>query len=159
MPTAIPAFLLPVLLLCSPAPAHIPAPDLGPPLGQLCPLVRAGTRIVCRLPADTCVSGLVTSYAACISDTASDGSSGQVTDIGRSTPFGAFRPVGMPCLEEVAVYRCSCTPLGDYCAPGSICQRTAVLDGTVIPAGGYVHLVPCSLEPDPGQSGELAGEP
>lgn len=128
-------------MAAAPTPA---APAEGtPPIAALCPLVRGGTRVVCRLPEDTCDGGLVTLYAACLADTANDSSPGRSVEIGMVSAFGEFRPIPRPCFDEIPVYRCSCTPLGDYCAPGSACKRTAVLAGTVIPAGGYQQLVRC----------------
>ncbi len=114
------------------------------PAAAGCPLVRAGTRMACRLPEDTCDSGLLTAYAACIGDTASDASPGVLVDALRPSAIGGrFRMRVDQCPLEVTVYRCSCTPLGDYCAPGSACKRTAVIAGTVIPPDGLATAVPC----------------
>lgn len=140
----------------------IPAPaaraEGEPPIAALCPLVRGGTRVVCRLPEDTCDSGLVTLYAACLADTASDSSPGRSVEIGMMSALGEFRPVPRPCFDEVPVYRCSCTPLGDYCALGSACKRTAVLAGTVIPAGGFQLLVRCQPTVVPARRPGEAGD-
>ena len=114
------------------------------PAAVTCPLVRAGTRMVCRVPEDTCDSGFITSYAACINDTATDGSPGVLAEAFRPVSQGGrFRVNVEPCPVEVTVYRCSCTPLGDYCAPGSQCKRTAVISGTMIPPDAYALAVPC----------------
>lgn len=129
--------------------AGAPPADAAPraeqgPAAVTCPLVRAGTRMVCRVPEDTCDSGLLTSYAACIGDTATDGSPGVLAESFRPVSQGGrFRVNTEPCPVEVTVYRCSCTPLGDYCSIGSQCKRTAVISGTMIPPDAYALAVPC----------------
>jgi hypothetical protein len=138
-------------------PAPNPRAEGSPPI-SLCPLVRGGTRVVCRLPEDACDGGLVTLYSACVGDTANDSSPGRSVEIGTISAFGEFRPVPRPCFDEIPVYRCSCTPLGDYCAPGSACKRTAVLAGTVIPAGGYQQLVRCQPIAEPARRPGGAGD-
>jgi len=117
--------------------------DQGPAAVN-CPFVRAGTRMACRVPQDTCDGGLLTSYRACVSDTATDGSPGVLVEAFRPVSQGGrFRVNVEPCPVEVTVYRCSCTPLGDYCALGSQCKRTAVIAGTMMPLDAYALGVPC----------------
>jgi hypothetical protein len=131
--------------------------DQGP-AAVACPLLRAGTRVVCRVPEDTCDGGLLTSYAACVNDTATDGSPGVLAESFRPVSQGGrFRVNVEPCPVEVTVYRCSCTPLGDYCALGSQCKRTAVIAGTMIPPDGFALAVPCGPNSPlpPGQTGPL----
>lgn len=135
------------IALAALAPAAAVAQQPGSPAASTssCPMTRAGTRTVCRMPEDTCDSGLLTSYAACIGDTASEGHPGILAESFRSTILGGqYRLRFGQCPIEITVFRCSCTPLGDYCAPGSACKRTAVVAGTVVPPDVVSMGVQCA---------------
>lgn len=131
------------LVVGAPSVAAAPRPE-GGPASTSCPLLRSGTRIVCRVPEDTCDNGLLTSHAACIADIATDGSTGVQTETFRPVSQGGrFRATFKPCMIEVTLYRCSCTQFGDYCAIASPCKRTSIISGTMIPPESVAFAVPC----------------
>ncbi len=147
-----------VLLLAAAVGVVVPASaEQGPSLAN-CDLRQSGTKMVCEKPANDCVNGWVTNYENCINDTTNDRVPPKsIVNWVQDPTNGKLRLVPDLC-PTYTQYKCTCTPMGDICAPGSRCQRGEVI-GTVEIEGGSLKLARCRpVAPTPAPVGPLSVE-
>lgn len=131
--------------------------EQGPNLAN-CDLRQSGTKMVCEKPANDCVNGLVTNYEACINDTTNDRVPPKSIANWVQDPTNGKLQLVPDLCPTYTQYKCTCTPMGDICAPASRCQRGEVI-GTVEIEGGSSKLARCRpVAPTPAPVGPVSAE-